>query len=106
MKRLNQNSVDIINERVINRKNYIEDEMLKRWSNLDSALNAINESAEKMKKQNPEGFQKIQSNSSVYTKLLDGSTEELISLMRQNMVTGAFVVLNTDDLSKDQKDGK
>ena len=27
MNRLNQNSVDIINERVINRKNYLEDEI-------------------------------------------------------------------------------
>ena len=41
MNRLNQNSVDIINERVINRKNYLEDEMVKRWSNLDSALNGL-----------------------------------------------------------------
>ena len=49
MNRLNQNSVDIINERVINRKNYLEDEMVKRWSNLDSALNGINQSAEKLK---------------------------------------------------------
>lgn len=106
MKRLNQNSVDIINERVINRKNYIEDEMLKRWSNLDSALNTINQSAEKIKKQDPQGFQKIQGKNSTSTKLLDESTQELISLIRQNMVTGAFIVLNTDDLSADKKEGK
>lgn len=103
MNRLNQNSVDIINERVINRKNYLEDEMVKRWSNLDSALNGINQSAEKLKTDDAKKFSRIDSDSSVYTGLLDESMEELISLIRQNMVTGAFVVLNTKDLSKEEE---
>lgn len=103
MNRLNQNSVDIINERVINRKNYLEDEMVKRWSNLDSALNGINQSAEKLKTDDSKKFSRIDSDSSVYTGLLDESMEELISLIRQNMVTGAFVVLNTKDLSKEEE---
>lgn len=106
MKRLNQNSVDIINERVINRKNYLEDEMVKRWSNLDLALNTINQSAEKLKADDAGKFSKIDSDSSVYTGLLDESMKELISLTRQNLVTGAFVVLNTKDLSAEKKSGK
>ena len=28
---MNQNAVDILNERVINRKNYLENEMIQRW---------------------------------------------------------------------------
>ena len=106
MNRLNQNSVDIINERVINRKNYLEDEMVKRWSNLDQALNKVNQSAEKLKADDAKKFSKIDSDSSVYTGLLDESMEELISLIRQNLVTGAFVVLNTKDLSEDKQSGK
>lgn len=33
--RLDQNAMDILNERTQNRKNYLENEMVQRWSNLE-----------------------------------------------------------------------
>ena len=36
--KLSQNAEDILNERVINRKNYLQGEMLQRWSALSLSL--------------------------------------------------------------------
>lgn len=47
IKKLNDNSFDILNERVINRKNYIQNEMLQRWSNTSETEATINSSVKK-----------------------------------------------------------
>ena len=38
VEKLKQNAFDILNERVINRKNYIQNDMIARWSNLEESL--------------------------------------------------------------------
>ena len=50
--RLEQNSFEILNERVTNRKNYLENEMIQRWSDLAAAETLINQKVSNMLEQN------------------------------------------------------
>lgn len=81
---LDRNAFDILNERVINRKNYIESEMLGRWSSIRGYDAAIGRLASE-----------LSSKGDTEAELLDIS-EALIYIIRRNSVTGAFVVLDDD----------
>ena len=41
MDQLNQNAVDILNERVISRQSYLQNEMLQRWSNVEESVQYV-----------------------------------------------------------------
>ncbi len=43
VQKLNENAVDILTERVINRKNYLENEMVDRWSNVSLTVEQVNQ---------------------------------------------------------------
>lgn len=103
---LNQNAIDIVNEKTINRAEYLQKEMVERWSNLDNYVEELNQLAQKYVEERPEEFRNMEKSSDTYVSFLDDSMETLISLMRSNSVNGAFLVLNQEDLSNDIKDKK
>ena len=103
--RLNQNAIDIVNEKTITRTKYLEEEMLGRWSKLDSFVKEINDRAQAYAENSPEKFQNMEKDSDNYIPFLDSSMETLISLMRNNAVNGAFIVLNQQDLTEDITSG-
>lgn len=84
IERLDRNAFDILNERVINRKNYIQNEMLGRWSSISGYDDAIGRKAAN-----------LQSGDESEEELLD-IAETLIYILRRNSVTGAFVILDGD----------
>lgn len=100
MKKLNQNALDILKEKVINRSEYLEENMLSRWSNLTVAENKLNEIAQQLKEEKGKSFFQINTTRDIYGPFLSDSVNILIELMRQNGVTGAFIVLNTDSLEE------
>ena len=54
--RLEQNRFEILNERVTNRKNYLENEMVQRWSDLAAAETLINQKVSNMLEQNQAAY--------------------------------------------------
>ena len=54
--RLEQNRFEILNERVTNRKNYLENEMIQRWSDLAAAETLINQKVSNMLEQNQAAY--------------------------------------------------
>lgn len=95
--KLNQNSVDILNERVINRKNYLQNEMLQRWSNLDESVQIIQSSTASTLSDYGITAGQLRVNSPASTELLDRVSENLIYTLRKQSVTGIFLVLNGGD---------
>lgn len=95
----------IFYEKVSNRKNYLENEMLTRWSNVSSTVEEINHTAQKLIDTNVISLKTLDDSSEDCLPLLEKSSSKLINLMRTNQVTGVFVVLNTDNLETKKEKG-
>lgn len=101
---LNKNAKDIVDQRVVNRSEYLRNEMLNNWSNLNELTDYINTTADNLNHQGIIDFNTLDDSSANATPLLLNITEKLISTMRLQRVTGAYIILNTADLSKGIED--
>lgn len=97
--RLDQNAKDILHERVINRTNYLETEMVSNWSNISLTVQDINRTTQRLWDQGVISPQTLDDGSESCTPLILEISQQIISLMRSNRVTGAFVVFNNEDLN-------
>ena len=84
---------------------YLENEMLTRWSNVNSTVEEINHTAQKLIDTNVISLKTLDDSSEDCLPLLKKSSSKLINLMRTNQVTGVFVVLNTDNLKEKKEKG-
>ncbi len=101
IEKLNNNAFDILNEQVINRKNYLENEMVQRWSNVGQTADAIRGTISEFIAGERRSGDYHGMDSALESKILLGASDQLIGLMRQNSVTGAFLILEG---KKDQYD--
>lgn len=99
-----QNAYDILNERVLGRKQYIENEMVHRWSNLHEHETAILATIERTLQENGASLEDIKNDPQLNEKLVTATVDDLIYMLRRNTVTGAFLVLDGPGLSTDQED--
>lgn len=97
-KRLNQNAYDILQERVINRSNYLENEMIDTWSSLSGPMDKINTKTQQLINEQKITISSLDDGSKQSEPLLLSVSEEIIDIIRNNHVNGAFIVLNTEDL--------
>lgn len=95
--RLEQNAMDILSERTLNRKNYLESEMVQRWSNLDQYQGTVSQTVKRFLLENDMTTRDLKPNDPQTVQLLEQLSDQLISLMRRNSVTGAFVIFNGDE---------
>lgn len=105
IQKLDENAADILTERVINRKSYLESEMINRWSNVDLTVDQVNHTAAAMIGEGSLDISRLEGDPDVYTPFITAIADDLIAMMRANSVTGAFVVLSTSDLSADMQAG-
>ncbi|MEG0842323.1 MAG: EAL domain-containing protein [Erysipelotrichaceae bacterium] len=82
---LQQNRMDVLNEQVINRKNYLENEMKDQWSNIDNYEEIF---ANKIKP-----YAKYQRKDA----MLEACHNDLIQMLRISETNGAFLILNPDE---------
>lgn len=104
---LSQNSADILNERLLNRKNELETSFNGSWSDLDSATNFLDSLYEDYEQDY--GDMPFLTRSDLQVQFLGDSSEKLIDTLRHNRVNGIFLILNdqeqreTDTSTKDVK---
>lgn len=103
---LNNNEKAIINEKVESRKNYLENEMIGSWMNLNYTAEVINEHAERLLNSGEIDLASLDDGSDEAVPLLSAVSGSLLDMMRSNRVTGTFIILNTDDLSVDKANGQ
>lgn len=106
IEQLNNNALDILNERVINRKNYLENEMIQRWSNVDESVKSINSTVEKVLKEKNASVQDLGTNAALPEAVISSNTQNLIYLIRKNFVTGAFIILTGNDTNYELEPGQ
>ena len=98
---LEKNSFDIFGEKVISRKNNLENEMLQRWSELSAAVETAEKLAADLAEENQTDILALAANQSLADLYLTSYAEELINLIRRNTVSGTFLVLeNGNDTTK------
>ncbi|PWM34913.1 MAG: diguanylate phosphodiesterase [Clostridiales bacterium] len=91
--KLNNNAYDILNERVLGRKNYLQNEMIQRWSNLSDSVQAINADVGAVLREQNSGIEDIRFGSELSNQVLESVSDDIIYLMRRSSVTGSFIVL-------------
>lgn len=102
---MEQNEKTILKERVINRKSYLERKMLVRWSDVSDTVSSINSITSDLLHMDKISLNTLDDGSEEALPLLRCVAPLLIDLMRNNEVTGAFLILNTDDLRESENQG-
>lgn len=103
-KKLDQNARDIIDQKVINRSSYLQNEMVGNWSNLSATAARINAAAERLALEGSIQFETLDRNSETALPLIMKTVDELIAMMRDKKVTGAYLIFNTHDLDQKVED--
>lgn len=89
-----QNATDLFAEEVSNRSDYLKNEMVQRWSQLDWAQSTVEETVETYLKEHRLTTQDLVPGSADTTAVLTEVAPDLISALRRNSVNGVFVVFN------------
>lgn len=97
---MENNEIEVLHERVLNRQRYLQNEMLTRWSKVDSTAIKINQMTEELLQEGSISIDTLDDSSKDCFALMDSVTGSLINMLRSNKVTGAFIVLNTDNLEE------
>ena len=102
---MEQNEKTILKERVINRKSYLERKMLIRWSDVSDTASAINSITFDLLHMDKISLNTLDEGSEASLPLLKRAAPLLIDMMRNNEVSGVFMILNTDDLQEAESQG-
>lgn len=94
------NEKNVFHERVVNRKRYLEEAMLMRWSDVEDTAKKINAFTKELLDAGEITLDTLDDSSVNSMPLLEKASQELITMIRSNRVTGTFLILNTDDLEK------
>lgn len=105
VKRLRGNAEEITESRVQTRRNGLESRMTGQWMNLGHAMQKLNARMERMLAEGSIDLMTLDQSSETARDYLSAATEDLITMMRANRVTGAFLVLNHEDLSVSMESG-
>lgn len=102
--KLNQNAKDIVNQKVINRSGYLQNEMVDNWSDLSELAANINEIAEELDKEGSIQFETLDESSDSAEPLIRKAVDQLILTMRSHRVTGAYIIFNNHNLDEGIED--
>ena len=100
------NSREIIESRVEARRNYLESIMVNQWMNVGQTVQKINRLTDGLVDAGKLDIESIDDSSENAASFLNAITDDLISMMRTNRVTGVFLILNADDLKESMYSGK
>lgn len=103
---INENEEAVMHGKVSVRKSYLESVMINDWMNVESAVGQINTIAEELLEDGVISLDTLDDSSEDCARFLVEAAPELINMMRANRLTGAFIVLNTEDLKPSMKNGE
>ena len=91
---IENNAYDILSERVLNRQQYLENEMIHKWSNIQESEERILNAVSSALAENGAVTADIYGDPELNERIVMDAASELIYLLRRNSVTGAFLVLD------------
>lgn len=99
LQELNANEEDVIKGKVSARKNYFESVMVNDWMNVSNTAEYITSTVERLCQTETISLETLDDSSAESAPLFTKISSRLIEMMRTNRVTGAYVIVNTEDLS-------
>ncbi|MEG1513273.1 MAG: EAL domain-containing protein [Clostridia bacterium] len=97
-----QNAYDVLRERVNGRARYLENDMVHKWSAIGETEAAILDTLSSALAGTQYDITDIAHNAALNNQLVERMVPYLIYMLRKNMVTGAFVMLDGPGLLHDQ----
>ncbi|MEG1842881.1 MAG: EAL domain-containing protein [Clostridia bacterium] len=97
-----QNAYDVLRERVSGRARYLENDMVHKWSAIGETEAAILDTLSNALAGTQYDITDIAHNAVLNNQLVERMAPHLIYMLRKNMVTGAFVMLDGPGLTHDQ----
>jgi diguanylate cyclase (GGDEF)-like protein len=88
LKESETNAINTFEDKVSNRRDYIQREMRNRWTNMDAYLDIFSKDLLSYAKKPDQNF-------------LNGEVDTLIEMLRTTMATGAYIILESDSLYGD-----
>ena len=96
---LNRNERSILSQLVVNRANYLQSDMIDRWSDIGKLAQTINQEAEKLCEEGTLSMDLLESSSTEAYKLIKEVAEETIKTLYSVKATGVYIIFNTSDLT-------
>ncbi len=103
---LRSNEIEVVNEKVISRRSRVQNDMLHSWMNVSDTVTRVNNITRNLLTANEIRLGEFTEDYDQAALLLERMTPAVMTMMKQNRVTGAFVVLNTQDLSASMESGE
>ena len=94
IEQLDRNAMDILSERVESRKNYLQNEMIQRWTNLESTEASVEAAVVEVLEENGAHIEQLRVNTPLASQVLQRAAQPLIDALRRNSVTGVYLILN------------
>lgn len=88
------NSYEVLTEKVFNRKLYIENRMIGRWTSFSIIEGKILEILDEKLKAENITFEELKNKTGIQNDILHSIFPELLHLLRKHSVTGAFLILD------------
>ena len=102
---IHTNAREIVESRVEARRNYLESIMVNQWMSLGQTVQKINQLADGLVEAGKLDIEAIDDSSENAAPFLNAVSDDLISMMRTNRVTGVFLILNADNLQSGMESG-
>lgn len=102
---IEENALDTLDSRVELRAQYLESEMIHRWSNLEEDKERILGLIDEILAGRGAGYEDISTDPQLNSALVSGVAEELVYMLRKNTVTGAYIILNGPGTTADVEKG-
>lgn len=101
---LDRNARAMVDQQVINRRTYIENLMVKDWSDLSLLSQQIDGALERHLQAGTLALDELDSSSEAVAPLLIEISDQVVGMMYTKQVNGAFVLFNTHDLPENWAD--
>lgn len=82
VEKTNQNAFDTMNEKVTNRRTYLENDMIQRWSNLESKSVMMTDKIIAYLDEQQLTIDELAKNTSAAVPLIDAVSEDIISILQ------------------------
>lgn len=95
-----QNTYAIFDQHTASRRSDVENDMLQRWSNIEALQDAVQQAASSTLKRDGLGYGDLSVDSATTNDIFIQAAPTLLTIMRKNSVTGAFVVFQSNSDKK------
>lgn len=97
-RRIEHYAYDMLNEKTSNRANYVEREMIQKWSAIYESTENINDTIQQVLNENSRDISAISEDKEINSEIMQRIADEVIYMLKKNSVNDAFVILESGDL--------